>query len=1094
MKKIALLLSLVLFIGLMVPFAVSADETSDTTDLYMNIKNASFEEGTTSWGRQGNTKITDKYAHTGKYSVDLSNSTGGTDAQASQTIVGLVKGATYEISAWVLAPSVANTVDFGFWMVFSSLNYYDSKDVTTQVGIDKSIRGGITQSNEWVRYSGEFTPPDTAKSIFLTLRNRTHPCEFYLDDLEIRMVKTPEPIDANTDETFYYTEWETGVLEGETLFLPDAANASATISLVTPAGEETHTETIKDLSNGVKYVFRTEWMEEKGKRYHVRLKVYDKAGAELQNQDFPVFRFDRPTYLGADGVFRKNGKEINFVGGSYGTTEIVNKHPEKGGVTVIQLIGTESISREERMNQALDQGMFVLFNLYSDGKSAGHPDRIESVKETVKKWKDHPALFGWKIQDEPYQRGNTDEELIAAYEAIRNIDPDHPIYFPDSPPGGYEWCFRYCDIFDIDTYIGSEADAGRKFTEYFDIAMKASKGRKPFSIVLQFFEYLGYMPTLDELRHHTYQAFFSGASGFFFHCLGWEGSDPNTTLMVDRPIWQEVVNEWADWEQQFMFDCFVNGKNKFLYYSRDDDVMWATFTDNKDIYAICLNRNKKTPTTATIPLVDGTGTVKVDGFSAVRMSGEETTLTGSGTLNLELEPMEAAVWRVTPENAIDASTLQTTTYRDMLLGADSTPIDRWNAADNTDTPDGTPDMYQVKIHFESADPSMGTVTPEVDIVTIPGTVSSGTVKAESKATAKTGRRFVNWTYDGKSVGTKVALSHKFAATGGTEYTFVAAFKKGGSGGSGGSGGGGGGGGSTTVMYTLSYESNGGTQFTAEKYSAGTTVTLGKTPEKEGYTFEGWYADKALTSPVEKVTITQNITIYAKWAKEEANAGSGYDTPEILNGEDHFAYVLGYPDGTVKPNAHITRAEVADIFYRLLKAGEVRDKNLTTENAFTDVKQTDWYNTSVSTMTKLGIINGRTAELFAPNENITRAEFAAICARLDDSEFEIVDTFTDVDGHWAASYIHETAARGWIRGYEDNTFKPDQLVTRAEAMAMINRVLNRVPEAVDDLLASMTTWPDNSDTSAWYYLAVQEATNSHTYEMKNHTYEKWTALK
>ena len=146
------------------------------------------------------------------------------------------------------------------------------------------------------------------------------------------------------------------------------------------------------------------------------------------------------------------------------------------------------------------------------------------------------------------------------------------------------------------------------------------------------------------------------------------------------------------------------------------------------------------------------------------------------------------------------------------------------------------------------------------------------------------------------------------------------------------------------------------------------------------------------------------------------------------------------------------------------------------------------------MAKLGIVKGRDEDEFVPDAFITRAEFAAICARFDDSQFEVVDNFTDVQGHWAENDIHEAAAHGWIRGYEDGKFKPDKFITRAEAMTMINRVLNRVPENVDDLHADMVNWPDNNDKSAWYYLAVQEATNSHDYKMKNHIYEKWTAIR
>ena len=239
-------------------------------------------------------------------------------------------------------------------------------------------------------------------------------------------------------------------------------------------------------------------------------------------------------------------------------------------------------------------------------------------------------------------------------------------------------------------------------------------------------------------------------------------------------------------------------------------------------------------------------------------------------------------------------------------------------------------------------------------------------------------------------------------------------------------------------------------------------------------------------------INKNYTLYAAWVEDNGSAGNGHETPDILNGEDHFAYVVGYPDGTVRPNDNITRAEVTSIFFRLLK-DEVRDENLTNDNSFSDVNDEDWFNAAVSTMASLGIVKGRTADEFVPNANITRAEFAAICARFDDSQYSVVDNFADVDSHWAKDEIHETAAYGWIKGYEDGTFKPDKAITRAEAMTMINRVLNRVPETADDLLDDMIVWPDNSDVSAWYYLPVQEATNSHNYENKNNIYEKWTAI-
>ena len=291
------------------------------------------------------------------------------------------------------------------------------------------------------------------------------------------------------------------------------------------------------------------------------------------------------------------------------------------------------------------------------------------------------------------------------------------------------------------------------------------------------------------------------------------------------------------------------------------------------------------------------------------------------------------------------------------------------------------------------------------------------------------------------------------------------------------------GGSTSTKLTLHYESNGGTSYRDERYSSGTTVTLDKAPVRESYTFTGWYADKALTDKITNVKMTGNKTVYAGW--------TATNVPDMLNGDDHYAYVVGYSDGTVRPNANISRAEVATIFFRLLKE-EVRDGNLTTENTFADVTDGQWHNKAISTMAKLGAVKGRNAEAFDPDAPITRAEFATICARFDKTQISTSSNFTDISGHWAEKYIERAATLGWIAGYSDGTFRPSNYITRAEAMTMINRVLCRMPQSEDDLLNDMTVWPDNHPTD-WYYLAVQEATNSHDFDRKGEVNEKWTKL-
>lgn len=292
-----------------------------------------------------------------------------------------------------------------------------------------------------------------------------------------------------------------------------------------------------------------------------------------------------------------------------------------------------------------------------------------------------------------------------------------------------------------------------------------------------------------------------------------------------------------------------------------------------------------------------------------------------------------------------------------------------------------------------------------------------------------------------------------------------------------------GGSHSTRKYTLTYESNGGTGYQDETFSKGTKVTLDKAPIRESYTFTGWYTDEELTDKITSVTMTSDKTVYAGWVAT--------GVPDMLNGDDHDAYVIGYPDGNVHPQGNISRAETATIFFRLLKA-DTRDGNLTAENVFADVANGKWFNKAVSTMAKLGIVKGRSAESFAPDAPITRAEFAAICARFNTKPTNTSDSFSDISGHWAEAEIERAVAFGWIAGYPDGTFRPDTYITRAEAMTMINRVLCRMPQDEKDLLRTMVVWPDNKPTD-WYYLAVQEATNSHEFERKGAVNEKWTKL-
>lgn len=306
----------------------------------------------------------------------------------------------------------------------------------------------------------------------------------------------------------------------------------------------------------------------------------------------------------------------------------------------------------------------------------------------------------------------------------------------------------------------------------------------------------------------------------------------------------------------------------------------------------------------------------------------------------------------------------------------------------------------------------------------------------------------------------------------------------------------------TLNYASSDESLGTVSNASETIRAATGKPTGSTAQaKSGARFDGWYsADGTLLStnltfvPTREAgAVWQGTTYYAHFsakrrpstpstpAKPDETKPTLAPIPEMLNGEDHYAYLLGYEDGTVRPNGSISRAEVATVLFRLLK-DDVRTQNLTKDNAYSDVPDTAWYSTAVSTLSKMGVISGYPDGTFRPNAPITRAEFAAMIARFDETAKSADTPFTDISGHWAENAIGKAYGNGWVEGSSKTLFCPESNLTRAETATLLNRVLHRLPEKESDLLANQIAWPDNPETF-WGYLTIQEATNSHEYERK-----------
>ncbi len=548
--------------------------------------------------------------------------------------------------------------------------------------------------------------------------------------------------------------------------------------------------------------------------------------------------------------------------------------------------------------------------------------------------------------------------------------------------------------------------------------------------------------------------------------------------------------------------------------------------------------------------IDETGKVA----NSISKPGRNTVDTAISTLISDLIPQDRSFPNYQYEKA--KTTVNGEQYTDnKKLTQDNTVInlyyylDSWkdgdtdpnNTTDDSLTDgDGIPDCKQILIQYQVYQEGNGQVSPTFEVVTVNDNGTKTEIKG-STATATPKYVFVTWTkgkVTDKNVGelatTISTEKHCTPVSGelevGQPYTYTAIFLEDKVGKKDKDGNDTGDGIPDAWQYKVTFKVVNGkwnNQTTADvvayvtnkkngtpcaKGTEGSKATLdgvtipvaGSQPDS-GYKASGnWDTTPSATTVINKEDTVFTYTYDKKSGGSGGSGGSNRpkppvveipdDVPTGLNGKDHYAYVVGYPDGMVYPQKNITRAEVATIFFRLL-TDETREANMTKSNSYNDMKDGAWYTCAVSTLSKMGIIKGYEDGSFKPDASISRAEFAAIAARFDPDGDKTPATFSDVSSHWAKDEISIAANHGWIKGYEDGSFKPDQKITRAETMTLVNRVLKRLPETKDDLHKDMKTWPDNQNESAWFYLAVQEATNSHYQKLKKDgTHETWESMR
>lgn len=345
-----------------------------------------------------------------------------------------------------------------------------------------------------------------------------------------------------------------------------------------------------------------------------------------------------------------------------------------------------------------------------------------------------------------------------------------------------------------------------------------------------------------------------------------------------------------------------------------------------------------------------------------------------------------------------------------------------------------------------------------------------------KDPSKSGYQFTGWTYEGQTTPQKNLTLPAGSVSG--NLTFTAHWEKNSV---------------VTQSYALHYETNGGEDLPHESKTSHWVKAYEElpVPEKTGYIFAGWHEDEELTKLVEDDVIVNRtkITLYAKWEKDPSHPDHT-GVSDVLNTEDHMAYLEGYPGSKFMPEGQMTRAEVAQMFYNLLL-----DKQVETTVAFEDVADNAWYADAIHALASMGILEGREGNKFDPDTPITRAEFATIAVRFASQKPEGEVFFQDVSKDaWYYSYVTQCAAFGWIEGYEDDTFRPDENIRRGEAATIVNRMLGRQAdeEYIDSHSQELASFVDLSQDH-WAYYHIMEAINSHDYEKKNGQ-ESWTGLK
>ncbi len=554
---------------------------------------------------------------------------------------GIIPGAECTYSAWVYSPTEANNVGF------KTEYYVQNYDHSVMTGFANSPRVNPRAADGWVQITGTDIIPDSSDSVTIYIRMYGQG-EVYIDDVEFKLTKGPEAFNTFlTDEVFYYSEWEgagKATVTANTTFYPEFAGMPLHFT-VQDKEMVIYEETIPLHESGsTTFEFPLTVLEEKMKGYTIRVKLHDHEGGFIAQKQDTVYKVDRPKYITEEGYYVENGERFDpvYLYHIARTEEDLSKASE-AGFNMIQ-----GYPVQEQLDLLAEHGMKCFAVLYtggSSGQSAGHESKIENTIKHVTQFKDHPAIFGWSLMDEPTPAAW--EDLKRAYIEIRKIDPNHPVFITMN--SHFDTSGRFADTISADSYPYGFSPFTTTDFKNVDKVVDIVRNRKPVYDLLQAFDYRNSYPTANEMRNMMYQNFWAGAEGIGIYSWNDSGRNEDGTAipLYDTHLW-EPITSFFELEYDEVIDHFVYKKYPTFNEVREEGFWYRSWVNDGRLSLVLLNRKDAENVEATVNLTSADGKVKVENFTARVINGAEAGIvTGKdGTFKVNLEPGQTILYSI----------------------------------------------------------------------------------------------------------------------------------------------------------------------------------------------------------------------------------------------------------------------------------------------------------------------------------------------------------------------------------------------------------------------------------------------------------------